>query len=108
MAREPFSSDEELAKQGEQERKQRVLDYKALFGGERGARILADLDRLFGYTKPSAQPGMRNEEVWLREGMKMPMRHIHAALETTFRKTANKPKRALAAHHHEDTAPPPA
>jgi hypothetical protein len=104
---EPFSHDDELAKQGEQERRQLVLDYKGTFAGERGQRVLNDLKRLFGHNKPSAVPGMRNEDVWLREGMKMPIYHIESRLSMTFRKTA-KPKRALAAHHHEDNPPPPA
>lgn len=98
---QPFNPDDELARQAETERKQLVLDYKATFAGERGQRVLNDMKRIFGFERPSGAYGMTHGDVMLREGMKMPIYHIEQRLKTTFRRTA-KPKRALAAHHHEN------
>ena len=99
--REPFSShDSEAAirEQREEERKAMIVAYGAVFAGSQGAKVLSDLERLFGFDKPSAVPGIRNEEVWLREGMKMPFRHIRSRLEL-FRHggkpNGKKPKRAM-------------
>ena len=88
MPREPFSHADELAQQtaelSAQQRKQIVLDYKNTFAGERGQRVLADLNRLFGFNKPSGAYGMSHGDVMLREGMKMPLWHIQHRLEETF------------------------
>lgn len=107
MADEPFSSAREIAAQGERERRQLVLDYKGLFNSPRGQKVLADLQRKFGFGRPSAVAGMRNEDVWLREGMKMPLHEIERMRSMIFRKNA-KPKRALSEHHHEPSPEPPA
>jgi hypothetical protein len=92
---EPFSHDDELAKQGETERKQLVLDYKSIFGGEKGQRVLADLERLFGFNKPSGTMGAQHGDVMLREGMKMPIYHIRSRLNMTFSKPLKQRTRAL-------------
>ena len=94
MNGEPFSSAREIAAQGERERRQLVLDYKAVFNCERGLQVLADLHRKFGFARPSAVAGMRSEEVWLREGMKMPLFEIERMRSLTFRQR-RRPKQAL-------------
>lgn len=58
--------------------------YRRVFASEDGAIILEDLRTRFGYGKPSARPGMRNEEVWLAEGMKLPLLHIDQMLTDDF------------------------
>jgi hypothetical protein len=60
------------------------LAYGHTFTGPKGEAVLKDLRARFGFKgtieQPSAVPGMRNEEVWMREGMKQPMRHILAMM----------------------------
>lgn len=76
---EPFTSHDHakaIREQAEAQRQQLALDYAATFVGSRGEKVLNDLKRLFGYEKPSAIAGMRTEDVWLREGMKLPLYHI--------------------------------
>lgn len=76
-------------------------DYALVFSGPRGEKVLEDLMRSFGVRKvgqylieqPSATPGMRNEEVWMREGMKQPLRHILAMMTT--RETEQRPDKAI-------------
>lgn len=76
-------------------------DYALVFSGPRGERVLEDMGRLFGVKRvgqyvieqPSAVPGMRNEEVWMREGMKQPLRHILAMMTT--RETEQRPDKAI-------------
>lgn len=94
MAEEPFSSAKEIAEQSEKERRQLVLDYRAVFNGERGQKVLADLHKKFGFARPSAVTGMRNEDVWLREGMKMPFHEIERMRHLTF-KAKQRQRRAL-------------
>lgn len=53
---------------------------RRLFATEDGKRLLAHLRRTFGMDEPSARPGMRNEEVWMTEGMKAPLRHLDRLL----------------------------
>lgn len=106
MAEEPFSSAKEIAAQSEQERRQLVLDYKGLFNSPRGQKVLADLHKKFGFARPSAVAGMRSEDVWLREGMKLPLYEVERMRNMTFRRSA-KPKRALSEHHHEEKASSP-
>lgn len=101
MADEPFSSAKEIAEQSEKERRQLVLDYRAIFNGERGQKVLADLHKKFGFARPSAVAGMRNEEVWLREGMKLPLYEIERMRNLTFR-AKKRQRKALA----ESPSPP--
>ena len=54
--------------------------YRRVFATEDGQRLREDLRAQFGYGKPSARAGMRNEEVWLAEGMKLPLLHIDRML----------------------------
>jgi hypothetical protein len=98
--REPFSHDADAAirEQREDERKAMIVAYGSVFAGSQGERVLADLERLFGFNRPSAAAGMRSEDVWMREGMKQPFYHIRSRLELFKRggKPADhkKPKRA--------------
>jgi hypothetical protein len=71
--RQPATPEEVERRQ--QAQAQLRADYQ-WFNGEQGQRVLADLCAAFGWNKPSAVPGLTNEEVWLREGMKNPIRHI--------------------------------
>jgi hypothetical protein len=83
MSHEPFTSHDhakEVREQADARRRQLSLDYAATFAGTRGEAVLNDLKRLFGFNKPSAVAGMRNEDVWLREGMKLPLYHIQHQL----------------------------
>lgn len=65
---------EEQQRRQQLEVRQFVMDCKRLFLTVEGQRVLTRLCRQFGYNEPSATAGLRNEEVWLREGMKMPLR----------------------------------
>ena len=94
MSREPFSHEDEIAQQQEAMRKQLSIDYKATFAGTRGQRVLDDLKRLFGFDKPSASYGMKNEDVWLREGMKLPLYHIDRHLKANFQKPDRRKRKA--------------
>lgn len=80
------------------------IAYGRVFLGPKGEpnEVLIDLLRAFGMKhveglafieQQSAIPGMRNEEVWMREGMKQPLRHILATLAKDT-KTEPKPKEA--------------
>lgn len=77
--------------------------YAALFNSPNGKEVLADLLNEFGFMqvngvaveKPSAIPGLRSEEVWLRDGAKQPLRRILVMMNQ--RETEQKPTTALSA-----------
>ena len=77
--------------------------YASLFNSPNGKDVLADLLNEFGFLqvsgvvveKPSAIPGLRSEEVWLREGAKQPLRRILVMMNQ--RETEQKPTTALSA-----------
>lgn len=77
--------------------------YASLFNSPNGKEVLADLLSQFGFEqfgalvveKPSAVPGIRSEEVWLREGAKQPIRRILVMMNQ--RETEQKPTTALSA-----------
>ena len=73
-------------------RQQLILDYKATFAGTRGARVLEDLQRVYGWDKPTAGPGITLEEVYRRECMKHPVYHIRAMLASEVRPDPKKAK----------------
>ncbi len=88
----------------EEKAEQMRLAYARVFLGPKGEpnEVLIDLLKAFGLRHvegmvfleaQSAIPGMRNEEVWMREGMKQPLRHILATLAKNT-KTEPKPKEA--------------
>ncbi len=62
------------------------LDYTRLFTSEIGGKVLADLKGRYGWQgsveRPSARVGARAEDVFLTEGMKEPIRHILAMIES--------------------------
>jgi hypothetical protein len=67
-------------------KKQLRVSYQTIFNSEHGRRVLDDLKRKCGFgpsgiENPSAVIGSRPEDVFLREGMKEPIRHILAWLE---------------------------
>jgi len=101
MSEEPFSSAKEIAAQTDKERRQLVLDYRATFNSDRGQKVLADLHRKFGFSRPSAVAGMRSEEVWLREGMKLPLYEIERMRTLVF-----KPKRRQTKALVDSPSPP--
>lgn len=77
--------------------------YAGVFNSPNGREVLADLLAQFGFEqvgpvvveKPSAVPGLRSEEVWLREGAKQPLRRILVMMNQ--RETEQKPATALSA-----------
>jgi hypothetical protein len=79
MTKQNREADNKVPERGQRDEQLR-LDYKLFFQSDRGKKIMDDLKQRFGWTgeieRASAVVGMRNEEVWLREGMKQPIRHI--------------------------------
>lgn len=77
--------------------------YADLFNSANGKDVLADLLAQFGFEqygpvvveKPTAVPGLRSEEVWLRDGAKQPIRRILMMMNQ--RETEPKPTTALSA-----------
>ena len=107
---EPFTSHDhakEVREQAEDARRSLALDYAAIFDGTRGERVFNDLKKLFGFNKPSAVTGMRNEDVWLREGMKLPLWHVERQLALA-KQGGRKPKPSKAskrAHVSREVTP---
>lgn len=73
---DPKQTSREAQKERLQKWREMARAYRRLFATEDGKAVLADLQNQFGWGKPSARVGMRNEEVWMAEGMKLPLFHI--------------------------------
>lgn len=82
----------------ERDAKQVQIAYAHVFGGMHGETVLKDLRQQFGWDGdielPSAIPGLRSEEVWLREGYKQPIRHIMKKLRPAPDQPQDKPTTA--------------
>ncbi len=104
---EPFSHDEELAKQSAQARRQLIIDYKVTFAGDRGERVWNDLSRLFGFEQPSGSAGMSHGDVMLREGMKMPLWYIKKMREMKRPERKSRQRKALSGPTDPSSSTPP-
>ena len=91
----PESTEEQLARESQQ--KQIRTSYGMVFESEHGKTVLSDLMANFGFDldgieAASAIPGLRSEEVWLREGCKQPIRHILKRLKASKAEKPTKKK----------------
>lgn len=94
MPHEPFSNGaDEVQRKQLLASRQLTMDYKQAFAGEAGGRVLADLKRVYGWHRPTADAGIPIEEVYRRECMKHPLYHIMAKVEAVLDEP-EKPKRA--------------
>jgi hypothetical protein len=95
----------ETAKRQQQAARQLILDYKAVFGSDKGKRVLADLHHLFQFERWEAEDTHDSETILRRVFMHGPLHHIAKQLRVTFAEK-QKPKRALSHHAHETTTHP--
>lgn len=67
-------------------KKQLRLAYAKVFTSESGRLVLEDMKKRFGWDgdveRPSCRPGMAPTDAFLVDGMKEPVRHILAMLQT--------------------------
>jgi len=97
--------DRETAEQQQARKKQHGdqlrLDYRFIFNGEKGKEILKDLKHRFGWRyggdieSPSASFGASSRDVFLKEGMKEPIRYILAMTEEEASNNDPKQTRAI-------------
>jgi hypothetical protein len=101
MSQQPESPAVSVKKQQEAQR-QLVLDYKAVFGSDKGKRVLAHLKATVGFDRCEADSELLTDnQIARRVCMKRLIYDIERKLKTTFRERDNKPTRAR--NHHEPT-----
>lgn len=93
------------AKKHQEAQRQLVIDYKAVFGSDKGQRVLSDLKKVFGFDRWEAQDSEDANVIARRVCMKGPIFHIERMLKTTFARE-QKPKRAITTHEKPDQPPP--
>lgn len=72
--------------------RQLIIDYKQVFAGTRGARVLQDLKDAYNFDRPTASSGTGRTEVFRREAMKHPIYHILARVNAVLTEEDIKPK----------------
>lgn len=108
MSELPPSPAAEFAAKRAAQHRQLVKAYKGTFATAHGRLVLADLKAKFGFDRCEADSEtVSDNTIARRTCMKLPIFHIEKMRNHTLREAA-KPKKALAGHHHETPALPPA